>query len=207
MTHTLHRLGTEGNLSSDFPMLCMAAQGFNTEGSKPKLQEFLRIALRHNPVNLGEMKYGNMYSHSVEQVVENASAIVHALFDNEAAVVAFMKDLKQADLGLSVVISGLFSAVNRCAKEAGLKPHTVEYSLGIWGNTQRLPEPQVLEVTTMCGHGLLSSNLVKSLVNDIRSGAKTADVAARELARSCCCGVFNPTRASQLLLAAAKRQG
>ncbi len=206
MTHTLHRLGTEGNLSNDFPMLCMAAQGLNTEGSKRKLREFLRIGSRHNPVNMGEMKYGNMYSHSVEEIVENASSIVHVLFDNEAQVVAFMKDLKQADLGLSVVISGLFSVVNKCAKEAGLKPHTVEYSLGVWGNTERLPVPEVLEVTTMCGHGLLSSNLVKSLVNDIKSGAKTSDVAAKELARSCCCGVFNPTRASQLLSIAAKRQ-
>jgi len=205
MTHTLHRQGNEENLSNDFPMLCIAAQGFNTEGSRPKLQEFLRIALRHNPINLGEMKYGNMYSHSAEQVVENASGIVHALFDNEAAVVAFMNDLKEADLGLSVVISGLFSTVRKCAQKAGLTPHTIEYSLGVWGNTARLPEPEVLQVTTMCGHGMLSSNLVRSLIEDIKSGAKTADTAARELARSCCCGIFNTTRASQLLSAAGRR--
>ena len=204
MTHTLHRRGTEANLSGDFPMLCMPAQGFNTEGSKPKLQEFLRIALRHNPANLGEMKYGNMYSHSPELVVENASGIVHAMFDNEAAVVAFMKDLKKADLGMSVVISGLFPAVKRCAQEAGLTPHTIEYSLGIWGNTARLPEQEVLQVTTMCGHGMLSSNLVRSLVAEVKSGKKTPDAAAKELARLCCCGVFNPTRASQLLATAAE---
>ncbi len=199
MTHTLHRRGTDTNLSGDFPMLCIPAQGFNTAGSKPKLQEFLKIALRHNPVNLGEMKYGNMYSHSQEQVVENASGIAHAVFDNEAAVVAFMRDLKVADIGLSVVISGLFTAVNRCAQEAGLKPHTVEYSLGIWGNTDRLPEPEILEVTTMCGHGMISSNMVTSLVSEIKNGTKTADATAKELARSCCCGVFNPERATALL--------
>lgn len=204
MTHTLHRRGTEENLSGDFPMLSMAAQGFNTEGSREKLQQYLKIAMRHNPANLGEMKFGNMYSHGADAVMENACGIVHALFDNEAAVVAFMKDLKAADLGLSVVISGLFSAVQRCAAQAGLKPHTIEYSLGIWGNTDRLPEDEILEVTTMCGHGMLSSNLVKELIEDIKSGAKTPDAAAKQLAASCCCGVFNPTRAAQLLAAAAR---
>jgi hypothetical protein len=184
-------------------MLCMAAQGFNTEGSRAKLQEYLKIALRHHPVNLGEMKFGNMYSHDAEQVVENASGIVHALFDNEDAVVAFMKDLKDADIGLSVVISGLFSAVKRCAAKAGLTPHTIEYSLGVWGNTSLLPDEKILQVTTMCGHGMLSSNLVASLVEDIKSGAKTPEAAAKQLAASCCCGVFNPTRAASLLAAAA----
>ena len=205
MTHTLHRRGTETNLSNDFPMLSMAAQEFNTEGSKEKLQQFLKIALEHHPVNLGEMKYGNMYSHDQEHVVVNASGIVHALFDNEDDVIAFMRDLKQADIGLSVVISGLFSAVRRCASEAGLTPHTMEYSLGIWGNTSRLPEPEVLEVTTMCGHGMISSNLVRSLIADIRGGKTTANAAATRLAASCCCGVFNPTRAKELFAASASK--
>jgi len=203
MTHTLHRRGTAESLSDDYVLLCMPEPGINDSGSPPKLREFLRIAMRHNPKNIGEMAFGNMYSHKSEEVIVNAQKIVHAVYDNSAAVVQVLKELKEADLGLSVVVSGILDSVNDCCQKAGLKRHTVEFSLGIWGKTEKLPSNDILEVTTMCGHGLVPTNLVESLVEDIKNGRKKPEDAAKELAVHCCCGIFNPTRATKLLAAMA----
>ena len=203
MTHTLHRRGTAESLSDDYVLLCMPEPGINDSGSPPKLREFLRIAMRHNPKNIGEMAFGNMYSHKSEEVIVNAQKIVHAVYDNSAVVVQVLKELKEADLGLSVVVSGILDSVNDCCQKAGLKRHTVEFSLGIWGKTEKLPSNDILEVTTMCGHGLVPTNLVESLVEDIKNGRKKPEDAAKELAVHCCCGIFNPTRATKLLAAMA----
>lgn len=182
----------------------MSAMGINNIGCEPKLQEFLRIAIRHNPKNIGEMRFGNMYSHKSEEVIANASGIVHAVFDNPQAVTKVLKELKAADLGMSVVVSGIFDSVNECCQKAGLKPHTVEFSLGIWGKAEKLPSNDILEITTMCGHGMIATNLVKSIVENIKGGIKNSDDAAKELAQHCCCGIFNPTRAAKLLRAMAE---
>lgn len=207
MTHTLHRRGTAESLSEDYPMLCMAARGINDSSSDSKLQEFLRIAMRHDPKNMGDMTIGNMYSHKSEEIIANAHGIVHAVFGNPQAVTQVLRELKEADLGMSVVVSGILDSVNECCQKAGLKRHTVEFSLGIWGKTEKLPPNDILEVTTMCGHGMISSNLVSSMVEEIKAGAKTSEDAAKELARHCCCGIFNPTRAALLLEQAARSKG
>ncbi len=202
MTHTLHRRGTAENLSEDYPMLCMRAVGYNDVGSEPKLQEFLRIVMRHNPKNIGSVVM-NMYSHKLEEVIANAHGIAQAVFDNPQAVAEVLRELKEADIGLSVVVSGILDSVNECCQKAGLKRHTVEFSLGIWGKTEKLPSKDILEVTTMCGHAMVSANLVKSMVKDIKKGIKNPDDAGKELAFHCCCGVFNPARAAKLLAAIA----
>ncbi len=203
MTHTLHRRGSAESLANDFPMLSIRAVGFNDEGSDAKLEQFLRIASRHKPVNMGAVSLGNVYCHDTEEVISKAHGVVHAVFNSPEAVVACLRDLKAADLGMSVVVSGILDKVNQCCKEAGLKRHTVEYSLGIWGETDRLPSEEVLEVTTMCGHGLISASLVTAMVEQVRSGARTAESAAVELTKQCTCGVFNPERAARLLTAMA----
>ena len=203
MTHTLHRRGTKESLSGDYPILCMAAQGINNDGAEPKLQEFLRVAMRFNPKNIGEMRYGNMYSHNAEDVVANANGIVHAVFTDQQTVTEFLKALKEADIGMSVVVSGIIDTVDECCKNAGLKRHTVEFSLGIWGKTEKLPSEEILEITTMCGHGMIPNNLIKSMVEDLKEGTKTLDDCSKELASHCCCGIFNPTRSTQLLAAMA----
>jgi hypothetical protein len=183
----------------------MRAAGINDAGSDAKLQDFLRIAMHHGPKNIGSVTM-NMYSHQPEEVIANAHSVAHAVFDNQQAVTEVLRELKEADLGLSVVVSGVLDSINECCQQAGLKRHTVEFSLGIWGRTEKLPSDDILEVTTMCGHGLLSANLVRSLVEDIKKGAMSPDSATRELARHCCCGVFNPARAATLLAAMARQE-
>ena len=204
MTHTLHRRGTAESLSEDYPMLCITAMGVNDNGHIPKLQECLRIALRHDPKNIGSITLGGMFAHTPEEVIASARGIVHAVFDNPQTVTQVLRELKEADLGMSGVVSGLLDSVNECCQKAGLKRHTVELSLGIWGNTEKLPSDDILEVTTMCGHGLVSANLVKSLAGEIKAGAKTPEDAAKELTPNCYCGIFNPARAAKLLAALAK---
>jgi len=199
MTHTLHRRGTAESLSRDYTVLTIPAQGHNDPDSDPKMGEFLRIALRHNPKNIGSLKM-NMYTNRPEEIVDNATKLGHAVFTNPADVTAFLKDLKHADLGMSVVVGGILDTVNDIVKAAGLKRHTVEVSLGIWGNTDRLPPEEILEVTTMCGHGMVATNLVKAMVEDVRAGRLTADEAAKKFfAPHCACGVFNPARAAELV--------
>jgi hypothetical protein len=206
MTHTLHRRGAEESLDKDYVLLCMAAKGINEEGSDEKMREFLRINLRHDPVNIGDMRSGNMFNSTVDDILEkvNSTSIVHGVFKDRDTVTRVMKDLKKADLGMSVVVSGPFSCVGELLRAIGLESHSVDYSGGIWGNTKKLPPNEILEVTTMCGHAMVASNLVKSLVDEIKSGNKSPEEAGKELARLCECGIFNPSRAADLLKEMAK---
>jgi hypothetical protein len=89
--------------------------------------------------------------------------------------------------------------VGQICSEIGLAPHTVEHSLGVHGKTEKLPDENALEITTMCGHAMVSPNLVLDLVKQIDEGKVTHEKAAIELSRMCDCGIFNPYRAEKLL--------
>ncbi|MGI6605388.1 MAG: hypothetical protein ACOX2S_10285 [bacterium] len=69
---------------------------------------------------------------------------------------AFLQGLKKKDLGFSVVISGCWEEVLPACQDAGVTPHTINYSLGVWGRKDRLPNDDILAVTTMCGHHMIS---------------------------------------------------
>jgi len=203
MSHTLHRLGNPENLTDDWVVFAMSAKGINEKGSAEKLRKFLDIALTHDPINYGDMKTGNSFTATVDDLVEGIQdvSIVHAVFTSEDEVAAVLRDLKAADLGMSVVVSGLVDTTKRCAGRAGLGQHTIEYSLGIWGQTDRLPGERTLEITTMCGHGMVAAGLVHKMVKDVRRGKLSVENAATGLARPCVCGVFNQYRAARLLAA------
>jgi hypothetical protein len=124
---------------------------------------------------------------------------VHAVFTSTDQVVSLLSQLKEANLGVSVVVSGLVAPVAVCCHKANLRPHTVEYSLGVWGRTERLPDRTIREITTMCGHGQVASGLVETLLKKIRRGKMDYAEAAKELAKQCVCGVFNTERAEALL--------
>jgi hypothetical protein len=185
----------------------MAAKGINEEDSEEKMREFLRINLRHNPVNIGDMRTGNMYNVKVDEVLEKvtSTSIVHGVFNDRETVANVLGDLKEADLGMSVVVSGPFRCVGEICRDTGLNPHSVDYSLDIWGKREKLPSDDILEVTTMCGHAMVASNLVKLLVNDIKAGNISLEDAGKELAKLCECGIFNPSRAAELLNAMATK--
>ena len=201
MTHTLHRVGDKETLSDDFVLLCMAAKGFNENGAAEKMREFLRIVSRHNPVNLGDMKVGNIFKLSLEDIIERVSdtSIVHGVFTNLDSVVEVVKEFKAADTGLSLVLSSSFLAARECSKKAGVNIHSVEFSLGIWGKIEKLPDQGILEIITMCGHAMIAPNLVRHLVEKVRAGSMAPDEGSKILGSMCECGVFNTARAENLV--------
>jgi len=201
MSHSLHRAGLSQTLQDDWVILSIGAKGVNKDGSGPRLGRFLEIALRHRPVNWGDIRQGSCFSAAAEDLLAGVrdESVVHAVFSDKKSAAEFLDELRKADLGISVVVSGLFEGLLRAAECACLEPHTISASLGVHGRVDRLPPPEILDVTTMCGHGLVSPNLVRDVVRRIRLGGLTAEEAGRRLARPCVCGIFNPVRAARRL--------
>lgn len=203
MTHTLHRVANLQDFKEDYVILVMPAKGINNdENIVEKLRKFLGIFERHNPVNMGGIGIGHLYDSTADRIIDNVYSelpMVHGVFSNREDLVAALKDIKVEDMGISIIVSGLVDSVDCCAKEAGLKRHSVNYSLGIWGDKTKLPDEKYLEITSMCGHAMISVNLIKKMINDIKKGIKTLDQAAAELAKPCVCGIFNAEKAQKIL--------
>jgi hypothetical protein len=201
VTHTLHRRGDRESLGQDYIVFTMSAKKLNEEGSAERMTTFLGILLKHRPVNYGDMVTGNCYVKSREEILQNiqSTSIVHGVFTDEAEVVEILKELKEADLGMSVVISGVHDATETGCRKSGLAKHTVENSLGIFGQYKKLPADEILQLTTMCGHGMVPANLVERVITEIKRGKKSVREGAAELTRPCHCGIYNPIRAERLL--------
>lgn len=201
MTHTLHRRGNLESLSEDYIVFTMSAKGFNEEGSAKKMKEFFGILLKHHPINYGDMVTGNRYVKSQEEIAQNIqnTSIIHGVFSDANQVIQLLKELIEADLGMSVVVTGIHGETEKCCQKSGVLKHTVEHSLGIFGQLKRLPSDEVLQLTTMCGHGMVPANLVERVIIEIKRGKKNLREGAIELTRPCHCGVYNPIRAEHLL--------
>jgi hypothetical protein len=202
MTHTLHRTGTPIDQAADYTLMAMATKDANLKGSREKLVGVLRICLKHNPINIGDTQQGDMYLlGSAEEVFKRMvdGAIAHAHFDNKENLIKSLKEIREADLGMSVIVTGLFDEVKDCCVQAKLTPHTAALSLGIWGKTELLPDKKKLDIHTMCGHAMVPVALLDSLIAKVKQQKLTIEEAAIELTKPCVCGVFNPTRAAELL--------
>ena len=202
MSHTLHRQGSIEELEHDYVVFAMPSSGLNSAGSKPKLDTVYQILLRHNPVNIGDSKGGSRYSLGSDKALEEIiveNELVHGVFRSREQVTAVLKDLKEADLGLSVTVSGLIHNTEECCSNAGLTPHTIVQSLGVDGRVEKLPSENVMRIATMCGHGLVSFNLILDLAEKVKKGSLSAEKAGELLAKPCICGVFNPNRAAEII--------
>ena len=201
MTHSLHRRGNYESLKEDFVVLGCPATGVNKAGSAPKTQQFLSICYKHGPINLGDMKTGNIYNTTMDDILASVTdgTIVQCTFDNRDKIVALIMELKERRPGISVIISGVTDVVQQCMHEAGLGPiHSLEYSLGTWGKTERLPGYAVLKLLTMCGHAMIASDLVGKMVRDVKRGRRTIKSCVVEMAQCCTCGNFNLTRGEKI---------
>ena len=216
MTNTLHRYGAPETLMDDYIVFAMAARGINDKGSAEKLRRFTEIALRHRPINLGDATKGGIFRASrlnplahwrrrrrlaadaVRQGVDGPT-VVSAVFDAEERLTAFLADLHEADLGISINVSGLTDRAAELARRAGIVRHSVEYSLGFFGNLDRLPDRATLSLSTMCGHGMLSFGLARKMLDWVRTGRRSPEECAETMARFCSCGIFNTTRACRIL--------
>jgi phosphoglycolate phosphatase-like HAD superfamily hydrolase len=201
MTHTLHRRGDPEGLHGDYILLAMTARGINREGSGQKTRRIWKVISRYRDglANYGNLSLGNSHTTSLEELMKVDSIILHAVFRDLQTLRACLMDLKQADIGISIVVSGLYGEVQKICDEIGLRPHTVNFSLGVHGRTEKLPPEPVLEIMTMCGHAMVSTNLVEQTIKDIRAGKITYAEGATELSRMCVCGIFNPPRAEKIL--------
>ena len=179
------------------------AKGINREGSAAKIKEFLRICLKYHPVSIGSSKHGNIFQDDIE-----LEQLVSGMKDGEKAAAVFtdldalqdvVEELVQADLGISINVSGLLEEVQQCCRKADIERHSVEHSLGFWGAKDRLPEREILEFNTLCGHGMVSFNLIRKLIEYVKLRRLSPKEAARIMAKCCACGVFNPARAEMLL--------
>ena len=203
MTNTLHRQGTLESLKNDFVIFAHTAKGITREGSAPKLQEFMRICLKYHPVNIGDGKQGNIHQDdiNIQKLILNQGdgAGAAAVFTDLDTLQKVVEELIKADLGISINISGLLDEVQQCCRKAGIGRHSVEHSVGFWGAKDRLPEREILEFNTMCGHGMVSFNLIRKMIEYVKIRRLTPREAARIMAKCCECGVFNPARAEILL--------
>lgn len=149
----------------------MDARGVNREGAAPKLARALEIFAAHHPVNYGNVA-GNSLTKPLAELVAltRDNTVSHAVFRSVEDVTAVLADLRKEDLGISIVVSGLFEEVRRACCDNHLKPHTVNLSLGVFGKTEKLPAEPILEIASMCGHNMISFGLIQKLVTDIEEG-------------------------------------
>jgi hypothetical protein len=217
MTNTLHRFGDRDSLQDDYIIFAMASRGINDQGAPAKLQTFLRLALKHHPINVGNAVKGGIFRASSkltplahwrrrefvdpEDVVQSIDACttVSAVFDDPANLEAFVRDLRAADLGISINVAALTDEARACCQRAGVIRHSVEYSLGFHGDLNQLPDRHVLELSTMCGHGMVSHNFAKKMIDWVKEGRRDPQQAATYLAKFCSCGIYNTIRAVRIL--------
>ena len=216
MTNTLHRYGDAASFHDDYVVFAIAAKG-NDQDALPKLRRFLEIATEYKPVNLGDARNGgalrpskqmNPLSHWNRDIKPDFKAVIDgmdlpttcaAVFDNKVAAEDFVERIRKEDLGLSINISTSIDGAEQCCHEADLCRHSVGYSLGFEGKTEHLPNEDVLKLSTMCGHGMVSASFAKKMVDWVKEGRRTPEEAVTYMTRFCSCGVFNPSRARRIL--------
>ncbi|HMF76570.1 MAG TPA: hypothetical protein VK604_12995 [Bryobacteraceae bacterium] len=217
MTNTLHRSGDAESFRDDYIVFAIPSKKKNDTDALPKLRRFLQIALEYKPVNLGDARHGgalrssrnvNPLAHWKRDISPDFQAVIGgldvpttcaAVFDNVSAAEQFVKRIKEEDLGLSVNVSTSIQGAEQCCQFACIERHSVGYSLGFEGKTEKLPNSQVAALSTMCGHGMISHSLAKKMIDFVKEDRRTPEQAATYLSRFCSCGIFNPSRAKRIL--------
>jgi hypothetical protein len=124
---------------------------------------------------------------------------VFSVFESKRKIKKLLACFKEADQGISIVVSGLIDKMRPIAAEVGLNPHTINLSLGVQGNTDLLPPADIRQFTTMCGHGMVSPILVRDMVRKVKTNKASKWDASLTLAKPCSCGIYNPYRSQELL--------
>jgi len=107
---------------------------------------------------------------------------------------------KEKGYPVSIVLTGLTTDIHGCCQKAGITEHTYLQCLGPFGKrVKELPPSQdELSLITMCGHGFIARNRVRSLVRRIQDGELTPAQAADDIAEPCRCGLRNKPRAEKI---------
>ena len=202
MSHSLHRRGSMESLRHDYLLLVTAASGINSANSKEKLRRVLDLVWEIGPINTGSNEVGTILSGvSVEEIKAGFTEVprVRCVFDSEEKMREIIGRLIEMDLGISVTVSGPRAEVEKMCRDFGIKPHSANFSLDIWGRREKLPPEEILEFITMCGHGMISKALVVDTIERVKAGKMTPVEGAVRMGSPCVCGFFNPTRAIMAL--------
>ena len=207
MTHSAHRLATEAELQRDYVLFVRPAKGFDdvdeatVTNTLRRTRELADVAHKHGPVNLGRtgadcLAQGEDFESIMSKPKLNGFMSV---FTEKEKFKAVLAEFKKIDAGYSVVASGHTEEIFGVCKEIGLKPHTVLFSLGIWGKKEMLPETDYLKITTLCGHSMVPPKTIRHCVSKIRQGEMTLEEAVKKVSKPCPCGIFNPARTAEVL--------
>ncbi|HET9486258.1 MAG TPA: hypothetical protein VFO54_02440 [Chryseosolibacter sp.] len=223
MTNTLHRYGHAESFRDDYILFAIPSKGKNDEDCIPKLKDFLRICAKYNPSNMGNGNRGSVAPERSlgpmahwkrdekpdwEKVIEgvNKAGTVSAVFASAEQAHACLKEIVEADFGISVNMSTSVDNAKRAAESCGIRRHSVEYALAFLDPHDHLPNSQILGLSTMCGHGMVSFNMARKMLDMVREGRRTSEQAVTTLMRLCPCGVYNPERAKRLIDEACREQ-
>jgi hypothetical protein len=184
-------------------MYARCARGVNRDNPGDKLRKILDIYMSEDYVNFGSSHAGRSLIDGLDpaeyqKTLDHAYGIIISYADREA-VKGVLAKLRTADLGISIVVSGLIEEVKKICKEIGLAPHTATLSLGIYGKKELLPKEETLKIITMCGHSLVGAPLAESVAGKVKEGKLSPEEGAKAIGRPCTCGIFNTRRCAALI--------
>lgn len=207
MTHSLHRSGDIESQKKDFNWFMYQTKGVNDVNITPKALEYIAAAEAAGSENWGDVKTGPITGYSADVIKEKLTdkSRIRGVFTKREQVVEFLQRIKDKELGMSCVITGVLSEVLPACEDAGAVPHSINYSLGVWGNKSRLPDDITLSVTTMCGHHMIPPKFVQHIMKQVENGRMTPEEGAVKLANFCYCGIFNQVRCAEIISHNSKR--
>jgi hypothetical protein len=199
MTHSLHRCGRIQE--KDFVWLLYHVKGVNDQNLVERLRRAIAIIEEVGAVNWGDVKSGPIVRVPPAEIKEKLTekSRIRGVFTSRDQVTEFLKKMKAADLGFCVIISGVLDQVFSSCEKAGVKPHTMNYSLGVFGKKELLADEDTLAITTMCGHHMIPDEFVTETRRSVKEGKVSPEKASLEFAELCPCGIFNQERAKELL--------
>ena len=116
MTHTLNRKGlSEERPGEEIVVLCMVTQQ-EKEQKKEAMRQMVKTIMGYKPDNIIGAPLGLGEEAIIDLCAE--AAVVTAVFSEKADVISLVKDIKEQQLGISVVLSGLFGDVREICKVA-----------------------------------------------------------------------------------------
>ncbi len=199
MTHSLHRCGKAQEL--DYVWLLYHVKGINDQDLKARISAAADIAIDVGTVNWGDVKSGPAVRLSNKEIKSRIGekSRIRGAFTSKEQVEEFLRRMKQADMGLCVIVSGLLDEVLDACGRNDIKPHTINYSLGVFGKKELLADEATRDLTCMCGHHMVPDGYVRRLRARVRKGKTSPEKAAMKMAVLCPCGIFNQYRATELL--------
>jgi hypothetical protein len=201
MTHTLLRTGDIESQKEEFCWLVHQTKGANDANCVEKALEYIAVVELVGGDNWGDKKTGSVLKVGAQLIKENLKDNSHigGVFSSREKTVEFIRKIIAKDLGLSVIISGVLPEIAQICSEVGIVPNSANFSLGIWGRKEKLPDEKTLSITTMCGHHTVPRKYVEFIEKKVDAGIISPEEGAQQLASFCYCGMFNPVRCADIL--------